>query len=102
MSPEDLRKNTNYVDAPEVSETFIDAVEMMFFDGNNLNVTLTVTRWDEPTPDKPPSGSRRTASRLVMAVPAAVELYNRLARVVATMQQQGLVKIDGPSHNTIQ
>ena len=83
---------SGYVDRAEVAETFADHCERVVFDGQTLRVELAVTRYGEPTADKRASTLRTTACRLVMTPPAALQLHEQLTRVVAGMEEKGLVK----------
>lgn len=93
---EDLKKHTKHVDRPEIQEVFANHVELMTFDGLNMHLELTVVRYDEPKPPAVPTGRRVTACRLVLPGPTIVALHNNLAKLVAAMQQSGMVKFDEP------
>jgi hypothetical protein len=83
---------SGYVERAEVAETFADHCERVIFDGQTLRVELAVTRYGEPTADKRASAQRTTACRLVMTPQAALQLHEQLTRVVAGMEEKGLLK----------
>ena len=79
-----------YVDVPEISETYADAVRGMMFDGQNVRLELCVTRLEEPKKGNGQiSGKRKTAARVVLPVSAALELSNQLGRVLTTLAKRG-------------
>ncbi len=89
-----------YVDLPECSETFADAVNSVFFDGQSLRIEFGVTRMDEMKKDAPVTGRRYPACRLVLPPAAAIELINRMQQTAAALEQAGIVKAnrkDGPA-----
>lgn len=85
-----------YVDRPEVSETFADTVEKMFFDNQTLRIELCVTRMNDPSPPNPPSGEKYTACRLVLPPLTALDLVIKLQQLVALLEQQGVIKRAAP------
>jgi hypothetical protein len=89
-----------YVDLPECSETFADAVNGVFFDGQSLRIEFGITRMDEMKKDAPLTGRRYPACRLVLPPAAAIELINRMQQTAAALEQAGIVKAnrkDGPA-----
>ena len=92
QSPELPRMTIRYIDRPECAETFSDAINGVWFDGQSLRIELGVTRLDEIKPNASPTGRRYPASRLVLTSAAAVDLINRLQQVGAAMAQAGVVK----------
>ena len=85
-----------YVDRPEVSETFVDTVERMSFDGQTLRIELCVTRMDDLRPSEAPTGKKYPACRLVLTPLAALDLMNKLQQLTAMLEQQGIVKRNPP------
>jgi hypothetical protein len=81
-----------YVDRPEVSETFSDAIEGTSFDGQTLQIEFCVSRLDPLKPNSPPTGRRYPACRLVLTPSAAVELMNRMQQISAAMVKTGVLK----------
>ena len=81
-----------YVDRPEISETLVDSLEKLFFDGFSARIELVVNRLDHPQPPKPPTGQKVTASRLILSLPSLVNLAQQLNGFVMGLQQQGIIK----------
>jgi hypothetical protein len=89
-----------YVDLPELPETFADSVNSVSFDGQTLRVEFGVTRYDHASEQRPTSGRRYSASRLVLTRGAAVEMINRLRQVATAITQSGQSKPDAPKPAT--
>lgn len=81
-----------YVDRPECAETFADAVNSVFFDGQTMRIEFGVTRMDEMKKDAPLTGRRYPACRLVLPPAAAIELINKMQQTAAALEQAGIVK----------
>ncbi len=79
-----------YVDCPDVSETFVDSLGIVTFDGNT-RLEFCVTRLDPPKPDEPPTAGRYPVSRIVMTPETTVTLFNQLQNIMNMLQQAGLV-----------
>ena len=86
-----------YVDRPELAETFVDSIRLTTFDGQALRMEFCVTRLDEPKQSSQPTGKRYPACRLVMPPETVVELYNRLGGLIAAMEKRGVVKRGAPN-----
>jgi len=85
-----------YVDRPECTETFADAINGIYFDGQSLRIEFGVTRLDDVKPNAPVTGRRSPAQRMVLTPMAAVELINRMQQVGAALTQAGLLKANPP------
>ena len=81
-----------YVDRPEISETYVDTLEKMVFDGQTLRMEFCVNRMNEPKPPNPPTGKKYTACRLVLPPMGLIEMTNKLNGIVAAMEKQGIIK----------
>jgi hypothetical protein len=82
-----------FIDLPDLRETFVDSVRAVRFDGMTIRADLCVTRAAERTGDTQPiSVQRYPACRLVLTPEAAVDLYNRLQHFIAAMEQRGILK----------
>jgi hypothetical protein len=81
-----------YIDRPDVAETFADSVSGLVFDGQSLRIEFAVTRFDEIKPDRPITGRRYPACRLVLPPAAAIELINRMQQIGAALAQAGVAK----------
>ena len=89
-----------YVDRPDLGETFIDNVRHVTFDGATVRVELAVTRFEETAPGASAAVARQyPASRLVLRPDAAVDLFVRLQRLIALMEQRGIVRRDPPKQD---
>ena len=80
----------HYVDRPEISETFVDSLGVITFDGNT-RLELCATRLDLPKPPDPPTAKRYPVSRIVMTPEATVAVFNQLQNIMNLLQQAGLV-----------
>lgn len=79
--------SVKYVDLPEVSETFSDSVNAVSFDGQTLRIEFGVTRFDHVSQQRPTSGRRYPAARLVLTRGAAMEMINRLQQMATAITQ---------------
>jgi len=84
-----------YVDRPEVAETFADFVHRIQFDGQTLRFEFCVSRIE----DQPPSGggatgTRYPACRLVLSAAAAVDLMNKMQQITSGLIKAGILKAD--------
>jgi hypothetical protein len=87
-----------YIDLPELPETFADSIHSIFFDGQSVRITFCATRFGEQKPNQSPNAKRYPCCRLVLSTGAAVELINQLRTVRNAMAQAGIVKTSaGPS-----
>lgn len=80
------------IDRPEICETYVDSLGLVTFDGTAMRMELCVTRFDEPNPPAAPSGTRYTASRLVLSPDAVIDVFNALQNIIGAMAAKGLVK----------
>jgi len=79
-----------YVDRPEISETFVDSLGVVTFDGIT-RLELCVTRLDPPNPPDQPTAIQSPVCRIVMTPEATVVLYNQLQNIMNLLQQAGVV-----------
>ena len=96
------KENIQYVDLPELSETFVDSFGTIAFDGQTARIELRVTRMGEPMPPAKPTAKRYPAARLVLTPDALLELSNSLQSVINALKQQGIIKNIEPEKSTIQ
>lgn len=73
-----------YVDNPAITETFADSLYTVGIGSGVITLTFAVTRTED---GKPPKLSRTSAARLVLTLPGAVELHQKLTTVLAMLQQ---------------
>jgi len=84
-----------FVDRPEVDETFADFVHRIQFDGQTLRLEFCVTRIeDQPASGGGPTGTRYPACRLVLSAAAAVDLMNKMQQITAGLIKAGVLKAD--------
>ena len=82
-----------HIDVAAVGETFADSVRDLAFDGNTFRLEFCVTRVDASADAQAARRAKRyTACRVVLPTPAALELSQKLARVLATILKQGAAK----------
>lgn len=84
-----------YVDRPEVAETFADFVNRIQFDGQTLRLEFCVTRIEDQTAAGA-NGTRYPACRLVLSAAAAVDLMNKMQQITASLIKAGVLKADQP------
>ena len=85
-----------YIDRPEISETFADFVNRIQFDGQTLRIELCISRLEDQKPPAPPVGKRYPACRLVLSVGAGVDLINKMQQITANLLKAGVLKQDAP------
>jgi hypothetical protein len=91
-----------FADRPEVSETFADAIRAIGFDGQTMRFEFCVTRMEHTQPPNPPSGCQYPACRLVLTPNAAIDLFNKLQRIMGALEQSGAIKRNTPTAQTVQ
>lgn len=83
-----------FVDLPDVKETFADNIRAVHVDGTGLRIEFCVTRLDPFKPGETARARNYPACRLVLAGPAAVDLINKMQQVGTSMAEQGLAKAE--------
>jgi hypothetical protein len=91
-TPQRTAATIRYIDRPDVTETFADAVSGLVFDGQTLRIEFAVTRLDEVKPNSPITGRRYPTCRLALPPAAAVELINRMQQIGVALGQAGLAR----------
>jgi hypothetical protein len=86
-----------YVDRPEVSETFADFVNRIQFDGQTLRLEFCVSRIEEHKAPAPATAKRYPACRLVLSTAAAIDLMNKMQQITAGLIKAGVLKSDAPA-----
>jgi hypothetical protein len=87
------RPTSRYIDLPDISEIFADAIESVFFDGQTLRIEFSVSRLDPFQPPSEPTGRRHPACRLVLPPTAAIDLMNRMQQIGTALAKAGIVKV---------
>jgi len=91
-----------FADRPEITETFVDSIRAIGFDGQTMRLEFCVTRMEHAQPPNPPSGCQYPACRLVLTPNAAIDLYNKLQRIMTALEQSGAIKRHTPTPQTVQ
>ena len=91
-----------FVDRPDVTETFTDSIRSIGFDGQTMRLEFCVTRMEHVQPPNPPSGCQYPACRLVLTPNAAIDLFNKLQRLISVLEQSGAIKRNTPTPQTVQ
>jgi hypothetical protein len=83
-----------YVELPELRETFADSIHTMVWDGQTLRVEFSVTRY----PEAPAAGEakRYPACRLVLTAAAVTDLFNRVQQTMAALAKSGAASQQRP------
>src|SRR5437879_12148713 len=89
-----------YIDRPEVVETFADHVQRIQFDGQTLRLEFSVSRLEDQKSGEAASGKRYPACRLVLSASAAVDLMNKMQQITAGLLQAGVLRADPPEKAT--
>lgn len=89
---EQQQPKPDYIDRPDLTETFVDNVRYVTFDGATVRAELGVTRFEEAAGQPPARAKQYPAARLVLRPDAAVDLFVRLQRLIALMEQRGIVR----------
>ena len=76
-----------YVDLPELSETFADSTQGLFFDGQTARITFVVNRPDPTQPPRSNAGARIPVCRLVLTANCVIELAEQLGQLAAALAQ---------------
>ena len=84
-------KQIRLVDRPELSETFVDSLGLVTFDGATTRLELCVTRLDAIKPPDPPTAKKYPVCRLVITPECTVDLFNQLNNIMSILQKAGLV-----------
>jgi hypothetical protein len=90
-----------YADRPEVSEIFADQVRLTHFDGYSVRLEFAVVRPHLSGPDRA-DATLVPAARLVLTPHAAIGLKDQLVQLVATLEQQGVLRRVAPASSSRQ
>jgi hypothetical protein len=81
-----------YVDRPEVSETFADSMWRVNFESMLVKMEFVVNRLDDPSPPAPLTGRAVTTCRVVMPLPAMMDMLGKLQAIIAQLQTAGIIR----------
>lgn len=80
-----------YVERDEISETFVDSLVKVFFDGANVRMEFVVNRMAAPQPNAAPTGKAITASRVVIPLPGFVDMLMKAQGITNQLKAQGVI-----------
>jgi hypothetical protein len=86
-----MQTKLTHVDRPEISETYADSCARLMMEGPNCKFEFNVNRFDDPKPPAAPTGRTVTACRLVLPLPAVIDLHAKLTQIIGVLQAQGVV-----------
>lgn len=89
-------KQIRYIDRPELAETFVDSIGMVNMNNGIGSIELCVTRFDKLEPPKPVTAKKYPVARIVITPQALIELHQNLAKFMAVMEKEGIIKIEQP------
>jgi hypothetical protein len=89
-----------YIDRPEVAETFADHVQRIQFDGQTLRLEFCVSRLEDQKVGEAALAKRYPACRLVLSASAAVDLMNKMQQITAGLLKAGVLKADAAEKPT--
>ena len=96
------RIQARFIDSPAITETFADSIHAFSFDGQTMRIEFCTTRLDEPKPQNPQTATRHPTCRLVLTPTAALDLFNKLQKLVNALEQSGVLKREPPPPTDIQ
>jgi hypothetical protein len=85
------RGEPTYVERPDVSETLVDALESLMYDGNSLRMEFVVHRFAPPQDNGKANNKKVTAVRLVIPLGGAINLASQLNAMIGALEQQGAI-----------
>ena len=92
-----------YIDRPDVTETYANSMGKCFFTEGIANIELCVTRLDKPDPTNPPAGKRYPVCRLALTPQAVIQLFQGLNGIMGAMEKEGIIKTNlKPKQNETQ
>jgi hypothetical protein len=91
-----------YIDRPELAETFADWTSAVVFDGQMLRIELCATRLDHAQPAAALRARRVPVCRLALPPAMAIDFFNRLQQTISALVQRGIVRQSTPGGPTSQ
>lgn len=91
--PED---KVQFVDRPELPETFVDSVNPFTLEGQITRMEFCVTRIGKVELAKQPHPKRYPICRIVMTPEAVIDTFNQLQNLINVMENTGLAKRHPP------
>jgi hypothetical protein len=90
-----------YADRPEISEIFADQIRLTHFDGYSVRLEFAVVRPYLAGQDRA-EATLVPAARLVLSPHAAIGLRDQLVQLLATLEQQGVLRRVAPASSSRQ
>lgn len=90
-----------YADRPEVGEIFADQIRLTHFDGYSVRLEFAVVRPHLAGQDRAET-TLVPAARLVLSPHAAIGLRDQLVQLLATLEQQGVLRRVAPASSSRQ
>jgi hypothetical protein len=81
-----------YVDQPEISETFVDSLGRWTFENALVKMEFLVNRMDDLNPSGPPTGRAMTACRIVIPLPGMIDMLGKLQAIMAQLQAANIIR----------
>jgi len=80
-----------YIDRPDVRETFVDSLESVMYDGSSLRMEFAVHRFAAPNAHGNAKNKKVTAARLIIPLSGAIGLTSQLTALLEALEQQGAI-----------
>ncbi len=100
--PQQKAPQIQFVDRPEVTETFADSIRGVSFDGQTMRIEFCTVRMDPPKPPEARTGQQYPACRMVLTPNVAVDLYGRLQQIIQALEKSGALQRTPPAPSTVQ
>jgi hypothetical protein len=91
---QDTARKAPIVPHHEVSETFVDQVGAILFDGSILKIDFVAVRLTGSAAPALPAGERHVVARLVLSTGGAIDLINQVKQLAGQLTQAGLIKTE--------
>jgi hypothetical protein len=91
---QDTARKAPAVPHHEVSETFVDQVGAILFDGSILKIDFVAVRKTGSAAPALPAGERHVVARLVLSTGGTIDLINQVKQLADQLAQAGLIKTD--------
>jgi hypothetical protein len=91
--PTQPQMKLTYHDLDALSETFTDSLRLLAFDGQSMRFEFCIVRQDEPKPPNPLTGRQVPVCRLVMSLPMAIDLMNKVKAVLDQLTAAGILTV---------
>ena len=89
-----------FVDKPELSETFSDSIRGLSFDGQTMRIEFCTVRLDPPKNPETRTGRQYPVCRMVLTPSAGIDLYSRLQQIIQALEKSGALQRMPPAPST--